>query len=179
MPSARIEFSEILILRWLALAGYPALVVLAWWLEQPGYRALGMPLLAVAVVGVPRTWARAGVVAAASLPAGLVFLYPALALWPPSLILLALTTLFAYSLGRARRPMIERFARTPRGIHGQLRARQFLPRYAGMGFLDGKLIASAHLYFGVVLNLDRLISAAESVLLVTSRPSLRDAIEFR
>ncbi|MEX2499184.1 MAG: hypothetical protein WD397_09960 [Wenzhouxiangellaceae bacterium] len=111
MPSARIEFSEILILRWLALAGYPALVVLAWWLEQPGYRALGMPLLAVAVVGVPRTWARAGVVAAASLPAGLVFLYPALALWPPSLILLALTTLFAYSLGRARRPMIERFAR--------------------------------------------------------------------
>lgn len=76
-------------------------------------------------------------------------------------------------------PMIERFARTPRGIHGHLRARQFLPRYASMGFLDGKLIASAHLYFGIVLNLDRLIAAAENVLLVTSRPGLRDAIALR
>jgi hypothetical protein len=111
MPSARSESSEILILRWLASAGYPALVVLAWWLEQPSYRALGMPLLALAVVGVPRTWASAGVVVTASLLAGLVFVYPALALWPPSLILLTLAALFAYSLGRARRPMIERFAR--------------------------------------------------------------------
>lgn len=111
MPSVRTEFPDILILRWLALAGYLALVVLAWWFEQPGYRAMGMPLLAIAVVGVPRTWVRAGVVAAASLLAGLVFLYPAVALWPPALILLALTALFAYSLGHARRPMIERFAR--------------------------------------------------------------------
>lgn len=111
MTAAHNELSEILILRWLALAGYPALVVLAWWLEQPGYRALGMPLLAIAVVGVPRTRLHAGVVAAALLLAGLVFLYPALALWPPTLILLALTTLFANSLGRDRRPMIERFAR--------------------------------------------------------------------
>lgn len=111
MPSARIEFPNIVILRWLALASYPVLVVLAGWLEQPGYRALGMPLLAIAVVGIPRTWGHAGVVAGASLLAGLVFLYPALALWPPTLILLALTTVFAYSLGRARRPMIERFAR--------------------------------------------------------------------
>lgn len=111
MRSARNESSQILLLRWLALTGYPALVVLAWWLEQPGYRAATMPLLAIAVVGIPRTWARGGVVAAAALLAGLVALYPALALWPPALILLALTALFWHSLGRARRPMIERFAR--------------------------------------------------------------------
>ena len=110
MPSAPNDSSELLIFRWLLMACYPALVLMAWWLEQPGYRALGMPLLAIALVGVPRTWARAGVVAAAALLAGLVFFYPVLALWPPTVFLLALTAMFAYSLRRSRRPMIERFA---------------------------------------------------------------------
>ncbi|MCA1779809.1 MAG: hypothetical protein LC637_10615 [Xanthomonadaceae bacterium] len=111
MPAARNESLQVLISRWLAPVSYVGLVVVAWWLEQPSYRALGMPLLAIAVVGVPRTWTTAGVVVAASLLACLVVLHPVLALWPPSLILLSLAALFAYSLGRARKPMIERFAR--------------------------------------------------------------------
>jgi hypothetical protein len=56
----------------------------------------------------------------------------------------------------------------PRGISGQIRA-----RYLALELPDllpqSTVLASAHLYVGVLLNLDRLLTAAERVVCITGR----------
>jgi hypothetical protein len=56
----------------------------------------------------------------------------------------------------------------PRGISGQIRA-----RYLALGLPDllpqSVVFASAHLYVGVLLNLERLLAAAERVVCITGR----------
>lgn len=113
------ETRRLLILRGLALAAYPALIALAWLSEEPAWRSLGLPVLAIAVVGPPLTWMRAGVIAAATLLAGLVVLLPSLALWPPALILMALAGAFGLTLRPGKTPMIERFAHAVESARGQ------------------------------------------------------------
>lgn len=102
LPTARI----------FALVAYPVLVIVSWSIHRPELRAVGFLLLVVAVAG---PWMQR--------PAGWLFLVamatltvvslavPALALWPPGLICLAMAGWFASSLGAGRRPLIHRFAR--------------------------------------------------------------------
>jgi uncharacterized membrane protein len=98
--------------RLIAIAAYPALVLVSVWLDEPRLRALSMPLLALAAVGPAPTDTRwlllmFGAVALAVM----VIAWPALALWPPGLICLAVGAWFGLSLRRASMPAIERFAR--------------------------------------------------------------------
>lgn len=98
--------------RLLALLGYPILIALALWLEQPALRALGLPLLAIALVGPwPGHWPGRTVLLVSLILAALVVAYPALALWPPGLICLAVAGWFGLSLRPGQQPLIERFAR--------------------------------------------------------------------
>jgi len=96
----------------LALIAYPALICLALLLERPELRSLGLPVLAIALVG-PWPAQKAGkVLLIASLLLMLVVLnFPSLALWPPGLICLAVAAFFASTLRAGQRPLIERIAR--------------------------------------------------------------------
>lgn len=99
--------------RWrlLALLAYPMLVIASLAFEAPQLRALGMPLLAVAIVGPgPMTAARTGVLAGSVILAGAVLLQPALALWPPGIVILATAAWFGLSLRPGSTPLIKQFA---------------------------------------------------------------------
>ena len=69
--------------------------------------------------------------------------------------------------------------RDPRGGVGVFRAIAVMLKLARNGDLAGKVIASAHLYFGVLQRLDRLIGAAEAVVLVRSRASVAQELARR
>ncbi len=98
-------------LRILAVMAYPLLIVIALWLQQPQLRALSLPLLAIALVGLrPAGTTGRMVLLISLLLAAAVFALPALALWPPGVICLAVAAWFAQSLQAHRRPVIERFA---------------------------------------------------------------------
>ncbi|MFU8830693.1 MAG: hypothetical protein ACNA7J_00935 [Wenzhouxiangella sp.] len=98
-------------LRLLALVSYPLLILVALWSQQPELRALGLPLLAVALVGPwPAATAGWAILLASLLLAAAVLALPALALWPPALVCLAVAAWFAHSLHGNSRPVIERFA---------------------------------------------------------------------
>ncbi|AKS43360.1 hypothetical protein WM2015_3007 [Wenzhouxiangella marina] len=94
-----------------ALAGYPAIIIIALVLGQPQWRALAMPLLAIALVG---PWpaslpGRALLVLTLGLALA-VIAWPSLALWPPGLICLSFAAWFGVSLLPGRRPRIQQFA---------------------------------------------------------------------
>jgi hypothetical protein len=94
-----------------ALIGYPTLIILALWLNEPSVRALGLPLLAIALVGPwPRRWPGRSLLLASLLLALLVITMPALALWPPGLICIAVAVWFAQTLRAGKQPAIARFA---------------------------------------------------------------------
>lgn len=99
------------LVRLIALLAYPALIAVALWLGQPEWRALGLPLLALAAVGPwPAHWG-GRLVLLFSLPlAAVVIISPALALWPPGLICLATAAWFGRSLLPGRQPLIGQFA---------------------------------------------------------------------
>ncbi len=69
--------------------------------------------------------------------------------------------------------LLEVFANDPRGASGHWRAIDYMLRLARQGVLQGKIVASAHLYFGVLRRLDDILHHAEQVLLVTNRAALR------
>jgi hypothetical protein len=74
---------------------------------------------------------------------------------------------------------IERFRRNPRGGVGHWRAMDYMLRLARDGVLEGKSIASAHLYAGVLEGLDKLLTEPTPVLLITARPKVMAAMALR
>lgn len=107
------------LLRLLALLTYPVLIAITLWLGQPEWRALGLPLLAIAVVGPwPSQWG-GRLVLLLSLPlAAAVILVPSLALWPPGLVCLATAAWFGKSLLAGQKPLIGQFASIIQARHG-------------------------------------------------------------
>ncbi len=104
--------------RLIALAAYPAVILLALMLNEPQIRALGLPLLAVAVVGpLPAGLGGKAFLLGSVMLAALVLLEPALALWPPGLIGLAVAAWFGLSLLPGREPRIQQFAACALAMH--------------------------------------------------------------
>ncbi len=107
-------------LRLAALLAYPALVILALWLQEPGLRALGLPLLAVALVGLwPRHTPGRVILISSLVLALLVVSLPSLALWPPGLACLGVAVWFASTLKPGTDPAIKRFATAVHEILGR------------------------------------------------------------
>ncbi len=98
-------------LRLAALLAYPTLICLALMLERPELRSLGLPVLAIALVG-PWPRQRPGqVILVSSLALMLLVVnFPTIALWPPGLICLAVAAYFGSTLRPGQRPLIERIA---------------------------------------------------------------------
>lgn len=100
-----------MVLRLAALLAYPAIVIVALWLQEPGLRALALPLLAVALVGVWPDHLAGRLILIASLAlAGLLVSLPGLALWPPGLACIGVAAWFASTLIPGKDPAIKRFA---------------------------------------------------------------------
>jgi hypothetical protein len=57
----------------------------------------------------------------------------------------------------------------PRGVSGYWRSLDYMLRLARTGLLRSKMIASAHLYFGLLERLDELFASARRVLLMTGK----------
>jgi len=62
---------------------------------------------------------------------------------------------------------------------GMLRGRKAALELAASGFFEGRVVASAHFYLGVILNLDRLLDVANRVLLITARTDIVPGIAGR
>jgi uncharacterized membrane protein len=108
------------LIRLIALIAYPALIGIALAVDQPSLRALGLPLLAIALVGLrPAHWPGRALLLASFGLALLVLLAPTLALWPPGLICLATAAWFAQSLLPGRQPLIARFAAVVEAHRGE------------------------------------------------------------
>jgi len=75
--------------------------------------------------------------------------------------------------------LLEVFASDPRGGSGYWRAIDHMLRLARQGVLEGKIVASAHLYFGVLRRLNAILHHAEQVLLLTNRTALQVALAER
>lgn len=115
-------------LRLTALLAYPALICLALLLERPELRSLGLPLLAVALVGFRPRRRPGQVVLIGSLVLMLVVInFPSLALWPPGLICLAVAAYFGATLRPGQRPMIERIAKLVHDQQGRSMEPESLP----------------------------------------------------
>jgi len=63
---------------------------------------------------------------------------------------------------------IERMKHSPRGPCGVWQSVDYLPRLARGGIFKDKVVASAHLYLGVLQSLDRIVPNAQCVLLLTN-----------
>jgi hypothetical protein len=64
--------------------------------------------------------------------------------------------------------VLMRLSSEPRGISGQIRARYLALKLPDL-LPQSAVIASAHLYVGVLVNLDRLLTAAERTVCITGR----------
>lgn len=106
-------------LRLAALLAYPLLVIMALWLQEPGLRALGLPLLAVALVGLWPNHTPGRLILITSLVLALIVAgLPSLALWPPGLACLAVAAWFGSTLKAGRDPAIKRFAKAVHDTRG-------------------------------------------------------------
>ena len=107
--------------RCLAIIGYPLLIVASLWLQQPQLRSLGLPLLAIAVIGpIPRSRSSIGILLISCMLAVLVLYQPSMALWPPSLLCLSASVWFGQSLLPGKIPLIKRFAMIVLHSHGHV-----------------------------------------------------------
>ena len=86
-------------------------------------------------------------------------------------------------LWRARPAILEESVaglfRHPRGPLGQWRGMDYLLALADTGVLQGKVVASAHLYFSMLEHLDRLVAAAQDILCLTSEGDAVDLLRQR
>lgn len=99
--------------RWrlIALALYPALVYVSLHLGRPELRSLCLPLLALLFLPLlPGRLARGVLMGTALALAAVALLAPAMALWPPGVIFVAMGLWFASTLRRGTTPVIVRFA---------------------------------------------------------------------
>ncbi len=67
----------------------------------------------------------------------------------------------------------------PRGASGAWRAIDLMIKLARRGILKGKLVTSAHLYFGIVQRLEPILSEVREALLITNRSTLRERFAAR
>ncbi len=74
---------------------------------------------------------------------------------------------------------VAQIGRKLRGYSGHWRGIDYMLRLAREGVLRDKVVASAHLYFGVLEHLDRIFAAAKSVLLVTSYTGASELLKSR
>ena len=72
--------------------------------------------------------------------------------------------------------VLRRLSHDLRGAVGGWRSIDLMIRFAEQGLLSGKLIASAHLYFAVLQNLDEIIAKSTSVVCVTSKANVVAAL---
>lgn len=102
------------------LIAYPILVLTGAWFDKPGLRVLTLPVLGLALFGPwlnqLRGWLAMALILCLTL---LALWWPEAALWPPSLICLALAVWFGLSLLPGRQPLIERFARALHDTRGE------------------------------------------------------------
>jgi hypothetical protein len=75
--------------------------------------------------------------------------------------------------------MVDLLRRDSRGGCGHWRSMDYMLRLAREGFLQGKTIASAHLYFGVIQRIDEILSHAKRILLITDKTRLEAAFAGR
>lgn len=66
----------------------------------------------------------------------------------------------------------EKFLAQIRGTQGLMRSEYHMLKMANLGLLHGKVITSAHLYFGILKNIRRLLAAAPRIVLISSRMEL-------
>ena len=66
----------------------------------------------------------------------------------------------------------EKFDSDTRGNHGLMRSEDYMLRLATHNLLNDKVITSAHLYFGVLRNIRRLLAAAPRIVVISIRPQL-------
>lgn len=85
----------------------------------------------------------------------------------------------ARSFTKGRDRFESQFRAWPRGLYGDWRGRTYLPKLAGTGLLNGRIVASNHLYLAYVEYLDDLVAAAASVLLMTNHEALLEAMRQR
>lgn len=74
---------------------------------------------------------------------------------------------------------IRQFHDQPRGMTGHWRAVDMLLRRAERGEAKGQVYASAHFYFGLARQIDRLVDAAERTLLITNKPYVTQMLRER
>ncbi len=68
------------------------------------------------------------------------------------------------------------FPKNYRGISGQWRAIDFMLRLANQGFLNHKILASAHLYFSLLEHLHDILPLAKKVFLISDRKTVMEGI---
>lgn len=80
---------------------------------------------------------------------------------------------------KPRRPsdLIQEYGSHVTGLAGQWRGIDYMLRLAANGCLNGKLIAPAHFYFGIVSHISTIVKQAKRVLLISSRPTLAKRLE--
>jgi hypothetical protein len=69
--------------------------------------------------------------------------------------------------------------KNPRGCSGQWRGLDYMLRWGQTGILRDKIVASAHLYFGVLRHLDEIISHAERIFLITSHVGVAEKLRVK
>jgi hypothetical protein len=62
--------------------------------------------------------------------------------------------------------------KNPRGFSGIFRSEYYMLSLAKQSLLAGKTVTSAHLYFGLLKNIRRLLEAVDKVILITDRITL-------
>lgn len=74
---------------------------------------------------------------------------------------------------------VEAFSRNPRGVSGYWRGIDYLMKMADRSLLTGKIITSAHLYFGVLEHLESSVEAACRIVCVTNRKTAYRRLRLR
>lgn len=74
---------------------------------------------------------------------------------------------------------VDRLREDPRGRAGHWRSIDRMLWMARRGFLDGKLMAPAHLYFSVLEHMDVMVEAAERLVLFTSEAAAVSGLKAR
>lgn len=75
-----------------------------------------------------------------------------------------------------RLSILRRLSHDIRGAVGGWRSIDLMVRFAQQDFLSEKSIASAHLYFSVLENLDDVVASASTIICITSRREVTDAL---
>jgi len=73
--------------------------------------------------------------------------------------------------------LVSAFYKDQRGISGHWRAIQHLLDMSYSGYLKNKVLASAHLYFSILDNLQEILDSAKKVLIITNISAVNEKLE--